>query len=128
MPADADNALPAITRTALADSDDHLQMLNLRIENTEQCFDWVVEASPNAKRIMKVRGIGPQTATAVLASIGKGEQFDNGRDFAAWLGLIPKQYFTGGKPLLGRMSKRGDKYLRTLLVRGARSCCRQSWR
>lgn len=81
----------------------------------------VTKASPNAQRILNVRGIGPQTATAIIATIGKGEQFDSGRDFAAWLGLVPKQYSTGGKPRLGRISKRGDKYLRTLLVHGARA-------
>ncbi|PSU25161.1 IS110 family transposase, partial [Photobacterium lutimaris] len=52
---------------------------------------------------------------------GKGEQFDKGRDFAAWLGLVPSQYSTGGKPRLGRITKKGDKYLRTLLVHGARA-------
>lgn len=70
---------------------------------------------------MKVRGIGPQTATAILASIDNGSQFDKSRDFSAWLGLVPKQYSTGGKPRLGRITKHGDKYLRTLLVHGART-------
>ncbi|EOX4247591.1 IS110 family transposase, partial [Vibrio cholerae] len=116
-----DNALPDIARAVLADCFEHLQTLNQRIDDTEQCFDMVSKASPNALRILKVRGIGPQTATAIIATIGKGEQFDSGRDFAAWLGLVPKQYSTGGKPRLGRISKRGDKYLRTLLVHGARA-------
>ncbi|OOE36085.1 IS110 family transposase, partial [Salinivibrio kushneri] len=108
-------------RAVVADCFDHLQTLNQRIADTEQCFDMVTKASPNAQRILNVRGIGPQTATAIIATIGKGEQFDSGRDFAAWLGLVPKQYSTGGKPRLGRISKRGDKYLRTLLVHGARA-------
>ncbi|WP_154124194.1 IS110 family RNA-guided transposase [Grimontia hollisae] len=117
----ADYGLPDIARAVLGDSFEHLQVLNQRIDDTELCFDIVTKASPNAQRILKVRGIGPQTATAIIATIGKGEQFDSGRDFAAWLGLVPKQYSTGGKPRLGRISKRGDKYLRTLLVHGARA-------
>ncbi|MBE1273800.1 IS110 family transposase [Enterovibrio baiacu] len=117
----AENGLPDIARAVLADCFEHLQTLNQRINEAEQSFDLVVKASPNAMRIMKVRGIGPQTATAIIATIGKGEQFDSGRDFAAWLGLVPKQYSTGGKPRLGRITKHGDKYLRTLLVHGARA-------
>ncbi|WP_116644905.1 IS110 family transposase [Salinivibrio sp. HTSP] len=117
----AENGLPDIARAVVADCFDHLQTLNQRIDDTEQCFDMVTKASPNAQRILNVRGIGPQTATAIIATIGKGEQFDSGRDFSAWLGLVPKQYSTGGKPRLGRISKRGDKYLRTLLVHGARA-------
>ncbi|KKD59254.1 transposase [Grimontia sp. AD028] len=117
----AENGLPDIARAVLADCFEHLQTLNQRVEDTDQCFEMVTKASPNAQRILNVRGVGPQTATAIIAAIGKGEQFDSGRDFAAWLGLVPKQYSTGGKPRLGRISKRGDKYLRTLLVHGARA-------
>ncbi|MGF1684259.1 IS110 family transposase [Photobacterium minamisatsumaniensis] len=91
------------------------------LEDDEHCFNMLVSRSHNAQRIMNVAGIGPITATAVIASIGKSEQFDKGRDFAAWLGLVPYQYSTGGKPRLGRITKKGDKYLRTLLVHGARA-------
>ncbi|MFA0321329.1 transposase, partial [Vibrio sp. 10N.222.55.A3] len=94
---------------------------NQRIADTEQVFDSFAKVSANVQRVMKVRGIGPQTATAILASIGNGSQFDKSRDFSAWLGLVPKQYSTGGKPRLGRITKHGDKYLRTLLVHGART-------
>lgn len=87
---------------------------------TESTFDAFANVSTNVQRIMKVRGIGPQTATAILASIGNGAQFDKSRDFSAWLGLVPKQYSTGGKPRLGKVYN-GDKYLRTLLVHGART-------
>lgn len=118
---DAENQLPDLSRAIIADCYDHLLTLNQRIEDQENCFNMLVSRSHNAKKIMKVAGIGPITATAVIASIGKGEQFDKGRDFAAWLGLVPSQYSTGGKPRLGRITKRGDKYLRTLLVHGARA-------
>lgn len=118
---DAENELPHLARTVIADAYHHLEALNQRIADTEQVFDAFAKVSDNVQRIMKVRGIGPQTATAILASIGNGTQFDKSRDFSAWLGLVPKQYSTGGKPRLGRITKHGDKYLRTLLVHGART-------
>ncbi|MGY5581492.1 IS110 family RNA-guided transposase [Vibrio cincinnatiensis] len=118
---DAENELPHLSRTVIADAYHHLEALNQRIADTEQVFDAFAKVSDNVQRIMKVRGIGPQTATAILASIGNGTQFDKSRDFSAWLGLVPKQYSTGGKPRLGRITKHGDKYLRTLLVHGART-------
>jgi len=74
-----------------------------------------------AARIAEITGIGPITASAVVATIGNGHDFKNGRQFAAWLGLTPRQYSTGGKTILGRITKRGDRYLRTLLIHGARS-------
>ncbi len=68
---------------------------------------------------MSVPGIGPMISTAMVVAIGTGEAFERGRDFGAWLGLVPRQYSTGGKPVLGRISKRGSKYLRTLFVQAA---------
>ncbi|WP_182029242.1 IS110 family transposase, partial [Vibrio sp. B1FLJ16] len=118
---DTENELPHLARAVISDSYHHLKALNQRIADTEQVFDDLSKVSDNVQRIMKVRGIGPQTATAILASIGNGSQFDKSRDFSAWLGLVPKQYSTGGKPRLGRITKHGDKYLRTLLVHGART-------
>ncbi|TDR68447.1 IS110 family transposase [Photobacterium lutimaris] len=118
---DGKNQLPDLARAIISDSYEHLLSINQRIADQEHCFNMLVSRSHNAQKIMKVAGIGPITATAVIASIGKGEQFDKGRDFAAWLGLVPSQYSTGGKPRLGRITKKGDKYLRTLLVHGARA-------
>lgn len=74
-----------------------------------------------AKRLAQTPGIGVITASAIVATIGRGHDFKNGRQFAAWLGLVPRQFSTGGKPKLGRITRRGDVYLRTLLVHGARS-------
>ena len=73
----------------------------------------------DCERLMSVPGIGPMISTATVAAIGTGEAFDRGRDFGAWLGLVPRQYSTGGKPILGRISKRGSRYLRTLFVQAA---------
>ncbi len=75
----------------------------------------------NTKRLLKVRGVGLQTATAIIAAIGDGSQFDKSRDLAACLGLVPKLFSTGEKNQLGRITKHGDKYIRTLLVHGARA-------
>ncbi len=74
-----------------------------------------------SKRLMERPGIGPVTASAFLASIGGGHDFKNGRQVAAWIGLVPGQYSSGGKARLGRITKAGDGYLRSLLVMGARS-------
>jgi len=73
---------------------------------------------------MKMEGVGPITATAVVASVGNAAVFKNGRQFAAWLGLTPRQHSTGGKQRLGAMTKHGDIYLRTLFIHGARSVLR----
>ena len=80
-----------------------------------------VRQDPRAKRLTEVKGIGTITASALVATIGNGRDFKNGRQLGAWLGLVPRQYSSGGKPRLGRITKRGDDYLRTLLVHGARS-------
>ena len=69
---------------------------------------------------MTVPGIGPLIASAMVAAIANGAAFAKGRDFAAWLGLVPKQMSTGDRTILGRISKRGNRYLRTLLMQGAR--------
>lgn len=73
-----------------------------------------------AQRLMAIPGIGAITATALIAAVSDPKQFRNGRQFAAWLGLTPRQYTTGGKIRLGRITKKGDVYLRTLLIHGTR--------
>ncbi|MEM7469010.1 MAG: transposase, partial [Pseudomonadota bacterium] len=72
-------------------------------------------------RLLSLKGIGVVTASALVATVGNAHEFSNGRQFAAWLGLTPRQNSTGGRSRLGRISKRGDSYLRTLLIHGARS-------
>ncbi len=74
---------------------------------------------PDNQRLATVPGIGVLTATAIIGAIGDGRQFRSGRDFAAWVGLVPRQHSTGGKTKLGRISKKGNAYLRRLLVLGA---------
>jgi transposase len=81
-----------------------------------------------ARRAQTRQGVGPITASALVATVGNGHDFKNGRQFAAWLGLVPRQYSTGGKTRLGHITKRGDPYLRTLLVMGARAVLQRAAR
>jgi len=76
---------------------------------------------PTAARLMHLPGVGPTTATAMVAMIGSGREFKCGRQLSAWLGLVPGQYSSGGKQRLGRITKAGDPYLRMLLILGARA-------
>jgi transposase len=76
---------------------------------------------PAAKRLQSIPGIGPISATAIVRTVGDGKQFKRGCDLAAWLGLTPKQQSSGGKDRLLGISERGDTYLRTLLIQGAKS-------
>jgi transposase len=76
---------------------------------------------PTCRRLMEIPGIGPMTATALVAAIANGAAFKKGRDFGAWLGLVPRQHSTGGKPRLLNVSKQGNAYLRRLFVLGAQS-------
>ena len=73
------------------------------------------------QRLVTVPGIGPLIATATVAAVGNGHMFTRGRDMAAWLGIVPSQHSTGGKPTLGGISKRGNTYLRQLFIQGAQS-------
>jgi transposase len=90
-----------------------------------KCYDKEIEAEANqdirCKEIMKIEGIGPLSASAVVATIGDAKLFKNGREVSAWLGLVPKQHSSGSTIRLSGMSKRGDRYVRTLLIHGARS-------
>ena len=94
--------------------------LDERIEAVTQDIEELSQAEPKCQRLMSVPGFGPLISTAVVAAISTGEAFERGRDFAAWLGLVPRQYSTGGRSILGRISKRGSKYLRTLLIQAAK--------
>lgn len=93
--------------------------LDERIEGTSNEIELISRYEANCQRLMSVPGIGPIISTAMVAAIGTGEAFERGRDFGAWLGLVPRQFSTGGKTILGRISKRGSRYLRTLFVQAA---------
>jgi transposase len=116
-----DLELPALAWRLLDELYAELARLHQKRLAYDRQINAVVRDDPRAKRLTQVHGIGPITASAIVATIGNGRDFRNGRQFAAWIGLTPKQNTTGGKLRLGRISKRGDVYLRTLLVHGARS-------
>jgi len=113
-----DEISPRMSDIIVGLSEDWL-WLDERIESTSNEIELISKGEANCQRLMSVPGIGPIISTAMVAAIGTGEAFDRGRDFGAWLGLVPRQYSTGGKPILGRISKRGSKYLRTLFVQAA---------
>ena len=90
-----------------------------RIEMTTSEIESVSKSEASCQRLMTIPGIGPIISTAVVAAVGSGEAYDRWRDFAAWLGLVPRQYSTGGQTNLGRITKRGSRYLRMLFVQAA---------
>jgi len=93
--------------------------LDERIEGLSANITSLVEKDPACERLMTVPGIGPIISSAMVAAIGTGDVFSKGRDFAAWLGLVPKQISTGDRTILGKISKRGNRYLRVLFVQAA---------
>jgi len=103
--------------------------LDDRIEEISNEIEDLAQKDAPCKRLMTIPGIGPLISSATVATIGGGDMFSKGRDFGAWLGIVPKQLSTGGRTILGRISKRGNTYLRTLFVQAARVVLikRQSW-
>jgi transposase len=118
---DASIELPGSFRLLIDRLVEHFKLLHRQVEEIEVQIKAWHRASEASRRLEKVPGIGPLTATAMVASVGDAKNFDNGRQFAAWLGVVPRQHSSGGKPTLLGMSKRGDAYLRTMLIHGARS-------
>ncbi len=121
---DAENDLTFTTRELFADLYDELQMINERYKHCEERIKLINESHETCQRLDEVLGIGPITATATYAAVGDGKDFSNGRHFSAWLGLVPGQHSTGGKTVLRGISKRGNTYLRTLYIHGARAVLR----
>lgn len=118
---DAANELPGSFRHLIDGLLQHFRELHRQVTALEaQIKAWHREHEPSRK-LEKIPGIGPISASALVASIGDVKTFKNGRQLAAWLGLVPRQHGTGGKQVLLGISKRGDVYLRTLLIHGARS-------
>jgi transposase len=113
--------LPVLARRMVEDLRAHLRLLDERIAAYDREIEELAKQSEPTRRIMSIRGIGPLTAQAIVATVGDARDFESGRQFAAWLGLTPQQHSSGGKSRLGRITKRGDAYLRGLLVQGARS-------
>ena len=113
--------LPGWANTVIGDLLSELHRLDERITQYDRHVAQIAREDERAARLMRLNGVGATTATAVVAMIGNGHEFRCGRQFAAWLGLTPGQYSSGGKTRLGRITKAGDGYLRSLLILGARS-------
>jgi transposase len=113
--------LPGWANTVIGDLLSEVSRLDERIAQYDKHIDAIARDSAPARQLMQLPGVGPTTATALVAMIGRGQEFKCGRQLSAWLGLVPGQYSSGGKQRLGRITKAGDPYLRMLLVLGARS-------
>jgi len=121
---DQANGIPHIAREMFRDLYDELCLIDQRLVDHEKKLKEVFQASPQCKQIAAVEGIGVLTATAFIATLGDPKTFNNGRQVAAWLGLTPREHSSGRKQNQMGITKRGDRYLRKLLVHGARSALR----
>ena len=118
---DAENGLSDGFRSLLAGLAQDLRYLDHRIESLNESIAQSVRNDPVAQRLLQLRGVGPITASALSGALGDGKAFNKGREFAASLGLTPRQHSTGGKERLLGISKRGDSYLRKQMIHGARA-------
>jgi transposase len=122
---DADAQLSGALRMLLAQLKLELDHLDMRIDEADAMIEKTACENEACQRLVAIPGIGPVTATAVIAAIGNGGAFHKGREFAAWMGLVPREHSTGGKQKLLGISKRGNSYLRRLFVQGARAVMQQ---
>ncbi|MEO8020371.1 IS110 family transposase [Polaromonas sp.] len=113
--------LPGWCNTVVGDALSELTRLDERIAQYDKHLAHIAKEDEQSRQLMQLRGIGPTTASAIVASVGQGHDFTCGRQFCAWLGLVPGQYSSGGKQRLGRITKAGDPYLRTLLIMGGKA-------
>ena len=119
--ADGTSGVSSRIKVLLEDMQEQWRLLDQRITSFDDEFAGMARDDPAARRLATIPGIGVLNATALVAAIGDGETFSRGRDLSAWLGLVPRQATTGGKPKLLGITKRGSKYLRKLLIQGARA-------
>ena len=118
---DGDNGLPRTMRSLLYRLTNNLKQMDGQVEELEKEIQLWHREHEASRRLGEIPGVGPITASAIVATVGRAGEFKNGRQLSAWMGLVPRQHSTGGKPTLLGISKRGDTYLRTLLIHGARS-------
>ena len=115
----SDKRLPEVARACLAALGGQLRMLRAQILNFDRMIMVWHRSNETSKRLDELPGVGPTLATALVASVANPKAFRSGRDFSAWIGLVPKQNSSGGKHKLGSISKQGDRYLRSLFTIGA---------
>ena len=121
---DADNALTTLSRAAFAEQYEHLLALDKDIKRHDQKVSQLCQTNSLSQRLAEVPGIGPLTATIVAADLGETRHYANARHYSASLGIVPRQNSSGGKSALLGISKRGNRYIRTLLIHGARAVLR----
>jgi transposase len=122
---DAENGLPGLMRQLLEQLGGQLKHTDQQVAELEQRIKYWARENAQSRKIEQIPGIGYLSASAYVASVGDAKSFKNARQVPAWLGMVPRQEGTGGTVRLGRISKRGDTYLRTLLIHGARAVIRQ---
>jgi transposase len=122
---DADVRLSGAVRMLLAQLKLDLDQLAARIDKADAVIGKTAHENEACRRLVAIPGVGPVTATALIATIGNGGAFQRGREFAAWLGIVPREHSTGGQQKLLGISKRGNSYLRRLFVQGARAVMQQ---
>jgi transposase len=118
---DAENGLPEIARQVLVGLLEQFRLFDTQVAGYDRQIRAIAQASEPARRLMKIEGIGPQSATALVASIGDPHVYDSARSYAASIGLTPQQHSSGDTERLGHITRRGDNSVRSLLVHGARS-------
>ena len=125
---DADNELCSDARALLWNLAEELRRVDGRVKEFDAQIARISREAPECRRLEAIPGIGPLSSTALVAAVGDAREFRNGRELAAWLGIVPRQRSTGGRCRLLGISKRGDRYLRCLLIHGARSALRTAGR
>lgn len=123
---DGASEISELFRSMLAQLYAIFRTLDEQIAWFDREIEKVFRSSETCRRLAKIRGVGPKTATAIVAAVGDGAEFANGRHLAAWMGLVPRQHSSGNRQRLFGISKRGDRHLRTLLIHGARAVVRTS--
>jgi len=125
---DADNGLSGIMREILSEIGERFKFIEDRLRQYELLIQRLFRQDERCRRLAEVEGVGPLIATALVAAVGNAAEFKSGRELAAYLGLVPRHRATGGRTTMLGISKRGDRYLRTLLIHGARAALRVNQR
>jgi transposase len=113
--------LSELARAIFSELLEQLDDLDRRIKKLDATMVALCRTNETCRRLAKLPGVGPVVATAIVAAVNDGRQFRSGREMAAWIGLVPRQYTTGGKPRLGGIGRRANHYLRRQLIHGARA-------
>src|SRR5271155_4091873 len=123
---DGESQLSGLFREMLGEMAERLKLLDQRIHQYDLKVERVFGQDERCRRLAKVEGVGPLTATALVAAVGNAREFKSGRELSAWLGLVPRQHSSGNRSQLLGISKRGDRYLRAILIHGARAALRRA--